>query len=273
MTKGEGRFGLLALLCLSLVACTSSRYSMKHDAAPTGDFDALAVPDAVPVWEPMSPRGNTSPYVVRGKQYKVMSNASGYSEEGIASWYGLKFHGELTSNGEIYNMYEMSAAHKTLPLPTYVRVTNLKNQRSTIVRVNDRGPFHEGRIIDLSYAAAKKLGFSDLGTAPVRVEAIDMASQRSASADSMPETLSNFIQVAAFSQLEAAEKTKRQLDTMVSAFPIFIARSPDRNPPVFRVRVGPIDSEQEAERVLKQIQDSGYQQAIVISRSVRARES
>ncbi|MDX1452372.1 MAG: septal ring lytic transglycosylase RlpA family protein, partial [Oleiphilaceae bacterium] len=165
---------LFLVVCLSicLAACSTSRYSMRHDKAPTGDFDASGVPDAIPVWEPLSPQGNRSPYTVRGKQYRILPSAAGYREEGIASWYGLKFHGELTSNGEIYNMYAMSAAHKSLPLPTYVKVTNLSNQRSVIVRVNDRGPFHSERVIDLSYAAAKKLGFDKQGTARVLLEAI-----------------------------------------------------------------------------------------------------
>ena len=111
--------------------------------------------------------------MVHGKRYYVLDSAQGFKERGIASWYGNKFHGNQTSNGEIYDMYAMTAAHKRLPLPTYVKVTNLNNQRSITVRVNDRGPFHEGRVIDLSWAAAKKLGIDKTGTAPVEVVAIN----------------------------------------------------------------------------------------------------
>jgi len=262
----------LLMAVLFLVACAPSRYSMKHDAAPVGEFDAEAVPDALPIWEPMSPRGNRSPYEVRGKYYEVLPTAAGYEEEGVASWYGLKFHGELTSNGEIYNMYEMSAAHKALPLPSYVRVTNLRNDRSVVVRVNDRGPFHEGRIIDLSYAAAKKLGFSSKGTAPVRVEAITVQNTVTAKSGE-PEALTNFIQVAAYTDLGAAEKTKRKLDALVSAYPVFVAKSTDRESPIYRVRVGPIAEPDASSRLLSRLKKSGFEQAIEISRSIQARES
>ena len=122
--------------------------------------------------ESMSRYGNHSPYKVLGKTYQVMPSAMGYEEEGNASWYGRKFHGKLTSNREKYNMYTMTAAHKTLPLPTYVRVTRVDTGASIIVRVNDRGPFHSNRIIDLSYVAAKKLNMVDQGTARVKVEAL-----------------------------------------------------------------------------------------------------
>ena len=132
--------------------------------------------DAVPRSEPLSEYGNGDErgyYEVRGKRYRVMSSSKDYSETGIASWYGTKFHGRLTSNREIYNIYAMTAAHKSLPLPTYVKVTNIKNKKTVIVRVNDRGPFVDDRIIDLSYAAALKRDMVKSGTANVLVEAID----------------------------------------------------------------------------------------------------
>ena len=128
--------------------------------------------EPVPRAEPTSTYGNRSPYTVLGKSYQVLERADGYVERGMASWYGQKFHGRQTSSREVYDMCSFSAAHKTLPLPSYVRVTNLDNGRSAIVRVNDRGPFHPGRIIDLSYAAAVKLGVDRTGTARVEVEAI-----------------------------------------------------------------------------------------------------
>lgn len=132
-----------------------------------------AIPDAVPVASRLSSSGN-KPYTVFGRQYRPLKDAKGFHEEGVASWYGTKFHGRKTSSGERYDMYTMSAAHRTLPLPSYLRVTNLKNQRSVIVKVNDRGPFVEPqtRIIDLSYAAAARLGIVATGTARVRLEAV-----------------------------------------------------------------------------------------------------
>jgi rare lipoprotein A len=133
--------------------------------------EAARIPDAVPKVELRTKAGNKSPYTVLGKTYRLLPDTDGYKARGFASWYGTKFHGQKTSNGEEYDLYQMTAAHKTLPIPCYVRVTNLENGRQVVVRVNDRGPFHEGRIIDLSYAAAAKLGFG--GTARVEVEAID----------------------------------------------------------------------------------------------------
>nr|WP_300308019.1 septal ring lytic transglycosylase RlpA family protein [Halomonas sp.] len=149
------------------------RYAMSGDAYPESPPDVSQVPDATPRVEARSSAGNRSTYEVWGKTYHVLDDATGYSHEGTASWYGNKFHGYATSNGEIYDMYKMSAAHKTLPLPTYAQVTNLDNGRSVIVRVNDRGPFHDDREIDLSYAAASRLDILDHGTGRVRVTAID----------------------------------------------------------------------------------------------------
>jgi rare lipoprotein A len=143
------------------------------DAPPLIDRPGLEdLPDPEPRWEPRTGAGNRSPYMVFGETYHVMPSAEGYEAEGLASWYGRKFHGRNTSNGERYDMFALTAAHKSLPLPTWVRVTNLANGRSTIVRVNDRGPFHGERMIDLSYGAAVKLGFADSGVTRVRIEAL-----------------------------------------------------------------------------------------------------
>lgn len=141
------------------------------DSAPDEIIDVDAIPEPEVKAEPRSRAGNRS-YAVLGKRYQIRDNAEGYVEEGMASYYGRKFHGRLTSNQEVYDMYAFSAAHKSLPLPSYVRVTNLANGKSVVVRVNDRGPFHAGRVIDLSYAAATKLGFTKQGTARVEVRAL-----------------------------------------------------------------------------------------------------
>ena len=131
------------------------------------------IPDAVPLAEPKSSSGNPDSYEVYGDHYVILKDARGYKERGYASWYGKKFQGKRTSSGEPYDMFKMTAAHKTLPIPCYARVTNIDNGRSVVVRINDRGPFHEGRIIDLSYTAAVKLGSLGKGSIPVEVEAID----------------------------------------------------------------------------------------------------
>ncbi|MGB5098829.1 MAG: septal ring lytic transglycosylase RlpA family protein, partial [Porticoccaceae bacterium] len=168
---------LAALLAVLLLAgCFGSRgpggASAGRDGPPGREADG-DYPDVTPRSEAITGAGNKNPYTVLGKTYHLLPTAAGYREKGVASWYGTKFHGRATSNGEPYDMFAMTAAHKTLPIPAYVRVTNLENGRSAIVRVNDRGPFHDDRIIDLSYAAAKKLGVFDQGTARVEVVAID----------------------------------------------------------------------------------------------------
>lgn len=154
-------------------ASGGGRYAMSADAYPLDPPDVSDVPDAIPRKEPLSRAGNRSTYSVWGKSYRVLPDAKGYNETGTASWYGKKFHGYATSSGEIYDMYEMSAAHRSLPLPTFARVTRVGTNKSVIVRVNDRGPFHSERVIDLSYAAASRLGLTDHGTGRVNVQAID----------------------------------------------------------------------------------------------------
>ncbi|OUR88554.1 hypothetical protein A9Q81_23450 [Gammaproteobacteria bacterium 42_54_T18] len=169
----------VATLIIATAGCslhkpnTPSATIEPKDGPPKNFQDISQIPDAVPKIEPRARYGNHSPYEVLGKTYRVMKSAIGYKQDGIGSWYGEKFAGRKTSSFEPYDPYAMTAAHKSLPLPTYVRVTNLENNREIVVKVNDRGPFHEDRIIDLSYAAAAKLGYMDKGTARVRVEFIN----------------------------------------------------------------------------------------------------
>ncbi len=181
------RWGWLALLgsCLVLAGCAggggsrpdanSGRYALQRDAYPDDPPDVSQVPDARPKVEPRAASGNRSTYQVGGTTYRVMDDSRGYEAVGKASWYGKKFQGYDTASGETYDMYKMTAAHRSLPLPTYARVTNLANDRSVIVKVNDRGPFYGERLIDLSYAAAARLDILRSGTGRVRVEAIDPA--------------------------------------------------------------------------------------------------
>ena len=151
------------------------RYSMDSDAAPLPHQippEVLNTPDAVPRYEPPSRSGNSPSYSVFGQTYEVRKSAKNFTERGLASWYGRKFHGHKTASGERYDMFAMSAAHKTLPLPTYIRVRRVDNGKSVVVKVNDRGPFHGKRILDLSYAAAARLGMIGQGSAMVEIEAI-----------------------------------------------------------------------------------------------------
>jgi len=154
----------------------AERYRDEHDGGPAQPaIDVATLVEPTPKAEPRARYGNNPNYSVLGKDYRVVTDSRGYVERGIASWYGNKFHGYMTSSLEPYDMYKFSAAHKTLPLPTYARVTNLDNGRSVVVRINDRGPFHENRLIDLSYAAAVRIGIWPKGTGLVEVRSIDPA--------------------------------------------------------------------------------------------------
>jgi len=241
---------LLACTCLVvLAACGANK---PKDGPPrTGAAPGSTLPaDPVPRPEPRAKYGNGPVYEVLGKRYTVMPDATGYRERGVASWYGEKFHGNLTSNREIYNMYAMTAAHKSLPLPSYVRVRNLSNGRTIIVRVNDRGPFVHNRIIDLSYAAATKLDMVGSGTALVEVEAISFDAQPGVRAQSPPAATATqppradtpgklYAQVGAFGNRDNADKRLALLRSggIGSAF---IHQDTSSSPALYRVRVGPI---------------------------------
>ena len=166
---------LVPVLCLFLAACGSPPKQggyYKDDgphANPPANLDR--VPDAIPRSEPLS-RGANQPYERFGKRYVPLTSVQPFKQRGLASWYGKRYHGEKTSNGEVYNMYQMTAAHPTLPIPSYARVTNVANGKSVVVRINDRGPFHAQRVIDLSYVAAHKLGYIQAGQAQVEVESV-----------------------------------------------------------------------------------------------------
>ena len=236
-------FGILILLLLP--ACSTK----ITDSGPTGHVDVSGIPDAIPWDEPHSRGGNMSSYKVLGKRYYVLDSAEGFTEQGVASWYGNKFHGNNTSNGETYDMYAMTAAHKRLPLPSYVKVTNLKNKRSVVVRVNDRGPFHKGRIIDLSYVAAKKLGITQTGTAPVEIVAIT-GSGTTASNQTVTqpvagnEALGNesiAVQVGAFTSRSSAQQVSQKLANHLM-MPVTISEITSNGKKLFRVRLGPFDS-------------------------------
>lgn len=269
-------FWLFALVTsLWLAGCASHRaYTPgpfeEQDSAPEGVRDWSQIPDAVPKWEPRSRYGNHSPYTVLGKTYQVLPSSAGYREYGIASWYGKKFSGRATSSQEPYDPYAMTAAHKTLPLPTYVRVTNLENHRSIIVRVNDRGPFHDNRILDLSYAAAHKLGYANKGTARVLVEAVD---PNDPGVEQAPPPLQPaatgqqiYLQVGAYTDLNAAIRRQQQL-IAVTRLPVGIhSQTENGRSDVHRVRVGPFASEDQARQAISLIQNAGLGAPLLIHR-------
>ncbi len=221
-----------------------------QDGGPSKPIDVSSIPDAIPKVEPLSPYGNPSSYEQDGITYVVMESANNYRARGTASWYGTKFHGERTSSGERYDMYAMTAAHKTLPLPSYVKVTNVENGKQIVVKVNDRGPFKPGRIIDLSYAAAAKLGFHLQGTAQVELESIVPAGTHELKGPSaIPEGKQMYVQVGAFSDRAKADKLAQAIRSQVP-WKVFLSKLTVRGSKLHRVRIGPIDSTDEANKLV-----------------------
>jgi rare lipoprotein A len=192
----------------------------------------------VPRHEPRSARGNPASYEVLGRRYHVLPTAEGYKERGVASWYGPDFHAKTTSSGEPYDMYAMTAAHKTLPIPAYARVTNLTNGRSVVVRINDRGPFVANRIIDLSYTAAHKLDMTRAGTVFVEVEVLTPDSPAPAPRPLASGTSQLYLQTGAFGVAANAQNLAARLSAAGISSVAVVA--PDRSSALHRVRIGPI---------------------------------
>ena len=271
------RISIVSPILVAMMACSSApapqqtpespnagRYSISQDRAPTRIVDLASIPEVIP--EPLNRTGagNRSPYTVLGKSYEVMPTEEGYNERGVASWYGEKFHGHKTSNGEVFDMFLASAAHKSLPIPSFLRVTNLDNNRNIVVRVNDRGPFHGDRVIDLSYAAAVKLGYADRGTARVQLESIiatgtfgDRVVRTANSGGNetlrVNSTDSKYLQVGAFSDLSAAQEVTSKVEEITS-LPVFIwTVNTSSNKILHRVRVGPISDPGQIQRVSESV--------------------
>ncbi|MEH8020039.1 septal ring lytic transglycosylase RlpA family protein [Rheinheimera metallidurans] len=229
----------------------AGRYQQNKDSIPQRLPTLLEMTDPTPLAEPLS-RGGNKPYNLFGQDYSPLISATAHDEVGMASWYGNKFHGHLTSNGETYNMFAMSAAHKTLPLPSYVKVTNLDNNKTAIVRVNDRGPFHRDRVIDLSYSAANKLGMLQLGTARVKLELLQSPAMLAQA--TKPEQC--FIQVFASSDSAKLNKLRQQLHQQ-QALPTEIKPASG----IFRLLVGPTTDKQQAQRWLNQLRAGSFPSA------------
>jgi rare lipoprotein A len=294
---------LLLAALLALGACTTTRPGgyFEDDGPGRATLDPATIADAVPRTEPLARSGN-KPYDVYGKTYVPMTDAADYRERGVASWYGKKFHGRRTSSGEPYDMYTMTAAHKTLPLPSYVRVRNLENNRTAIVRVNDRGPFLNNRLIDLSYAAATKLGIVGTGTglveietvtapdaAPVQVaqpkletrglgviptaEAAPLPPAPVAAAPSSAPVVAGappaiapklFVQAGAFREWSNAEAMRMRLERLAFTPILVQAVTTESQPRVYRVRIGPIASVEEGDRMSAALARHGVRDPLLV---------
>ncbi len=237
--------GILTVLIMSgctsqtkTVAPGSPRFEDIKDSGPDQDIDVSGLQDAIPQVELIRGAGNKTPYEVLGRTYHVNFDTVGFVETGYASWYGKKFHGRKTSNGEVYDMFGMTAAHKHLPIPSYVKVTNLENGKAVVVRVNDRGPFHGKRIIDLSYAAAKKLGYHQKGTAKVRIEYLQPKADPARSAKTKAANgARRYLQAGAFRSQDSAEVVKTRVASLTN-HEVRVHPEPQRN--LYKVLIGPI---------------------------------
>lgn len=276
MTRRNNQILVLVLLAtLGLSGCVTT--PPPAPAAGQARVKQVAPPGPVPAPEPPAtqpPRtasgaGNPPFYEVYGERYFVLPSSAGYEATGIASWYGRDFHGKRTSSGEIYDMHELTAAHKTLPLPSLVRVTNLDNGRSVVVTVNDRGPFVKDRIIDLSYAAAKELDIVQAGTGRVEVQALagqsgagpvvvkGVASAPAAAGSAVAPTLvpaqQIYLQVGAFSNADNADQLKDQLESH-GLRDVVIRRDASVSPEIYRVRIGPLAGASEYDQLAARVE-------------------
>lgn len=278
------RISLISLLvsCF-LAACGTSHAPRFHKTRPDTTIDVSKIPNAVPRHEARSRYGNPKSYVVFGQRYYPMNSARGFVETGVSSWYGPNFHGKKTSSQEIYDMYKMTAAHKTLPIPSYVEVTNLHNGRRIVVRVNDRGPFHDNRIIDLSFVAAKKLDIIKTGTVMVEIQVIDPSNpqahlnvyeknhghqQKKIRQKNVPEQIRErqspqpvkhkqlYIQLGAFAEIENARKLKNRIQRSVNQT-VSIVTVQKQTRSLHKVIIGPMDDIKMADQVSLDLNDAG----------------
>lgn len=276
--------GSLALVTSLLIGCsTSGRYKMANDKAPLRQPTTLETVDAKPIHEPIY-SWSIKPYTVRGKRYFPLKTAKNFKQQGKASWYGRKFHGHLTANGEVYDMFAMSAAHKTLPIPSFVKVTNLDNDKSIVVRVNDRGPFHGSRIIDLSYSAAHALDIVRTGTGNVSIEAIvvekavtylppepinpqavqpiEISTDKTKSNETIaPQSTQQqiFVQVIASSSADKINHAAQRLQDLLGQ----PTHTPQSNG-IYRLRLGPLIDKAQAKDLISTLKNNGYPNAYML---------
>jgi rare lipoprotein A len=247
----------------------SERYHQRNDSTPDiGDIDFSKIPEPVPIAEPRSRYGNKSPYTVNGQTYRVLASAAGYRERGIASYYGSKFNGYKTSDFETYDMYKFSAASKVLPLPSFARVTNLENGKSVIVRVNDRGPFMPNRVIDLSLAAAVRIGIWPKGTGLVEVQGIDPSHPNAEPAPVAAVTPRMgrqpllYVQVGAFADAGNAERLATRLRGLKLG-PVRVISGSVNGRTLQRVQIGPLPDVDTVDRTTARLDSLGLPHASV----------
>jgi rare lipoprotein A len=283
------RLQIIVLLAALLSACSTSlpipkMVSLK-DGRPASSVDVTKIPNAKPAAVVRTRAGNAPQYTILGKTYRVLTSSDGYRSRGEASWYGTKFHGRRTANGEVYDMFAMTAAHTTLPIPSYVRVTHVANGRSIIVRINDRGPFHGNRIIDLSYAAAKKLGMIETGFAIVDVVDVTPTENTSVASPAfinngierniqpvLPMTnslqLQNqmdvYLQLGAFQQYQSAETLRNKVSTVLSHAVNVIAGKDN----LHRVFVGPFNNPQQVASIQDLLREIGVSEGHIVPEGI-----
>lgn len=268
---------IFLLMCLVVNGCTTTTAITRksnpalRDGPPDHPVDVSGIPDALPRSEPRKRLGIPKSSVVWGEHYYVMNDRSKFVQRGMASWYGSKFHGHKTSSGERYDMYAMTAAHRTLPISSYVQVRNLKNGRTIVVRVNDRGPFHGKRIVDLSYSAAKQLGIVNSGTGMVELR--DVTPRRQS--QSVPVTIVQqhnstklFVQIGAFKKRANADSLLDTIDQ--PGLPDSRIKTAELNKePIYRVQLGPVQSLGEAQRVIARLGELGFTSTKVVNDPAR----
>jgi rare lipoprotein A len=266
------RLAVLVFIASCFTGCSSTGPLEPSDDAPSNPVDVSNVPNATPRPEPLSRYGNPPSYIVYGKTYYTLPSSKDYQAQGLASWYGTKFHGKRTSSGEPYDLYGMTAAHKTLPLPTYAEVTNLRNGRSVIVKVNDRGPFHDDRLIDLSYTAASKLDILATGTGMVEVRAIDTGElpptpapapilvQTALQESDLAESETLYLQVGAFSSQENAIRMQNEIQAQ-NIGTVRIVEVTSAGSLLYKVQVGPLASIREADQVTRALKPLGINES------------
>jgi len=268
---------LIIIISLFLSACSKKqkskrvpitnegRYAIEQDVAPDSpNFDVTSLEQWNIKPEPKSRYGNHSPYVVFGKTYYLADTDKNFEQTGTASWYGKKFHGHTTSNMEIFDMYKFTAAHRTLPLPSYVEVTNLENNKKVVVRVNDRGPFKSKRIIDLSWAAAKALDYDSKGLANVHIKLIQSPGSKKQGAKTTQTAYKStnldgmkFLQVGAFSQQDHALNIAGELSE-ITLLPVHVSNTLAQTP-LFRVRIGPLTEDLNIIDIIQKVHNHGFE--------------
>jgi len=267
---------LIFLIVLLVLSCSKKvqkptpitndgRYLIAQDLAPDSpEFDIATLENWDIQPEAKSRYGNHSPYVVFGKTYYLADTQKDFEQTGTASWYGKKFHGHTTSNMEIFDMYKLTAAHRTLPLPSYVEVTNLDNNKKVIVRVNDRGPFKSKRIIDLSWAAAKALDYDKKGLANVHIKLIHpqgnpqktQVTQTSYTSSSINSDGLKFLQVGAFAHKQKALEIAGQLSRIIM-LPVHVSNTLAATP-LYRVRIGPLSANENIIDIIQKVHNKGF---------------